>query len=384
VATIEKYETGSGQRYRVRYRTPDHKQTSKRGFRTKKEAELFAASVEISKAKGEFIDRALGLETVGSLGTSFMKTKELALTKSAFTSLEVSWRLRVLPRWGSTPIGAVEHGAVQDWVDTLRQTYAATTVMRDYGLLVGILDRAVRERKILAHAARGVELPRREEPEKHYLTHVQVDILAREAGEHGAMIYTLAYTGMRWGEMAGLKARNVDLTRARVRVVDNAVQVGATFDHRKTPKGRKSREIPLPAFLVAILADRVAGMHAEDRVFNVAGEPPKRPHTSRGWLAGALRRARAIDPEMPSVSPHELRHTAASLAVSAGANVKAVQKMLGHKSAAMTLDTYADLFDDDLEAVATALDQARSAAVVSKMGPKGTPQPQQDNLDASD
>ena len=48
------------------------------------------------------------------------------------------------------------------------------------------------------------------------------------------------------------------------------------------------------------------------------------------------------------------------MAVSAGANVKAVQKMLGHASAAMTLGVYADLFDDDLEAVATALDQARS------------------------
>lgn len=47
------------------------------------------------------------------------------------------------------------------------------------------------------------------------------------------------------------------------------------------------------------------------------------------------------------------RHTAASLAVSSGANVKAVQRMLGHASAAMTLDTYADLFDSELDAVAT-------------------------------
>ncbi|MGZ5378214.1 MAG: site-specific integrase, partial [Mycobacterium sp.] len=55
--------------------------------------------------------------------------------------------------------------------------------------------------------------------------------------------------------------------------------------------------------------------------------------------------------------------------VSAGANVKAVQKMLGHASAAMTLDVYADLFDDDLEAVATALDAARSRESVPKMCP---------------
>jgi site-specific recombinase XerC len=60
---------------------------------------------------------------------------------------------------------------------------------------------------------------------------------------------------------------------------------------------------------------------------------------------------------------HDLRHTAASLAASAGANVKAVQRMLGHASAAMTLDIYADLFDDDLDAVAEALDGAARRSV---------------------
>jgi integrase len=60
---------------------------------------------------------------------------------------------------------------------------------------------------------------------------------------------------------------------------------------------------------------------------------------------------------------HDLRHTAASLAVSAGANVKAVQRMLGHASAAMTLDTYSDLFDDDLDAIATRIDAVAAPTV---------------------
>lgn len=72
-----------------------------------------------------------------------------------------------------------------------------------------------------------------------------------------------------------------------------------------------------------------------------------------------MKRARALDPTFPRVTPHDLRHTAASLAISAGANVKAVQRMLGHASAAMTLDTYADLFDVDLDTVAYALGRAR-------------------------
>ena len=87
-----------------------------------------------------------------------------------------------------------------------------------------------------------------------------------------------------------------------------------------------------------------------------------RPHPTSGWFAKA-----ASESGIPRATPHDLRHTAASLAVSAGANVKAVQKMLGHASAAMTLDIYADLFDDDLEAVATALHDARFREIVGKM-----------------
>lgn len=70
---------------------------------------------------------------------------------------------------------------------------------------------------------------------------------------------------------------------------------------------------------------------------------------------------------------HDLRHTAASLAVSSGANVRAVQRMLGHASAAMTLDTYADLFDDDLDAVSVALDNAKRISDVSNSRPNLAP-----------
>ena len=69
--------------------------------------------------------------------------------------------------------------------------------------------------------------------------------------------------------------------------------------------------------------------------------------------------------------PHELRHTAASLAIAAGADVKVVQQMLGHKSATMTLDLYGHLFEDRLGDVADALDKAARAAGVAPGLPKG-------------
>ena len=76
------------------------------------------------------------------------------------------------------------------------------------------------------------------------------------------------------------------------------------------------------------------------------------PSPRDSWLSRAVARCQKADKSFPRVTAHALRHTAASLAISAGANPKVVQRMLGHASAAMTLDVYADLFDSDLASVA--------------------------------
>ncbi len=70
-----------------------------------------------------------------------------------------------------------------------------------------------------------------------------------------------------------------------------------------------------------------------------------------------------ISAGLPPMTIHDLRHTAASLAVSTGANVKAVQRMLGHASAAMTRDTYSDLFEEDLDTVAQRLNTVASSEI---------------------
>lgn len=126
----------------------------------------------------------------------------------------------------------------------------------------------------------------------------------------------------------------------------------------------RQRTVPLPEFLPPHLGRQCAGKTRDDLLWpGDGGGHLRRPHPVSGWFA------KAVDGSgIPRATPHDLRHTAASLAVSAGANVKAAQKMLGHASAAMTLDVYSDLFDDDLEAFATALDQARSRSTQAGVG----------------
>jgi integrase len=147
-------------------------------------------------------------------------------------------------------------------------------------------------------------------------------------------------------------------------VSENAVQIGACHAVGPT-KGRKSRSVPVPTFVLNELSVQCEGNGPADLVFvgRDGGYLP-RPKSSNGWFIRAVKAA-----GVQAITPHDLRHTCASLAVSAGVNVLALQRMLGHTSAKMTLDTYADLFDDDLDAVAVTLHARYSPESVPKMCP---------------
>ena len=109
----------------------------------------------------------------------------------------------------------------------------------------------------------------------------------------------------------------------------------------------------LPELVTDALAETAKGKGRDDLLWqSAAGAYIGRPASKESWLSGAVARCQKADPTFPRVTAHALRHTAASLAISAGANPKVVQRMLGHASAAMTLDVYADLFDSDLTSVA--------------------------------
>jgi integrase len=164
-------------------------------------------------------------------------------------------------------------------------------------------------------------------------------------------VLLLSYCGLRWGELAGLKGGRVDLMRRRLSVVEAVSEVRGRLIWG-TPKSHQVRSVPIPRFLVDDLALLMAGKAPGDVVFTTRRGAVLRNRNFRRDVFDAASTAAGLE----CLTPHELRHTAASLAVSAGANVKAVQRMLGHASAAMTLDVYSGLFDDDLDGVAERLD----------------------------
>lgn len=360
--SISAYETTSGKRYRVRYRKPSGAQTDKRGFKTKREAELFLASTTVSKATGNYLDPREGRKAVAVLAEQWKSGRLAGLKPSTRNAMETSWRVHVEPHWGTRGAASIRSSEVEDWVAALGRQRGAQTVRRAVFVLSSILTIAERDRVIASNPARGVQLPPKPRKPQRYLSHQQVDLLASSSGNHATMIRLLAYSGIRWGECVALRVQHMDMLRRRLLIEENAVYVKGVWEIG-TPKTGHSREVPMPVFLTADLAKLCEGKPRSAHVMGEGLSPIPHPHGDSGWFVKALRASQAADMSFPTITPHDLRHTAASLAISAGANVKAVQRMLGHASAAMTLDVYADLFDDDLEAVAVAMDSARRAAV---------------------
>ncbi|WZH90049.1 site-specific integrase [Nocardia farcinica] len=370
MATIEPYETNAGKRYRVRYRKPGGKQTDKRGFRRKIDAEKFAATVEVSKMSGEYVAPSLGRITVGELAPKWLERKQVDVAESNYRTLESAWRTHVQPRWGTAAVADVELDAVETWIADLGRTVTdpnepekvirkgsgATTIIRAYGVLAGILDTAVKSKRLRVNPARGVEnLPKKVGKRHVYLTADDVQRLADESGaERRALVLTLAYCGIRWGEAVALRVGDVDFLRRRLTVADNAVQLGVDHAVGHT-KSRKVRAVPVPQFVLDELSVQCRGRDRKALVFGDGVNYLPRPKSSGGWFAGAVKRAR-----VQAITPHDLRHTCASLAVSANVNVLALARMLGHADASVTLRVYADLFDSDLDRAAAAIHAAYS------------------------
>lgn len=156
--------------------------------------------------------------------------------------------------------------------------------------------------------------------------------------------------------------RDVEFLKRRLNVHDNAVQLGV--DHAEgLTKSRRQRSVPVPQFVLDDLSVQCQGRAIDELVFGNGGQYQPRPKSTGGWFAGAVKRAK-----VQKITPHDLRHTCASIAISSGMNVLALARMLGHADPSVTLRVYADLFDTDLDAVAVALD-TKCAQSVPKRRP---------------
>jgi integrase len=321
------------------------------------DAERFRTGVEHSKDVGTYMDPGRSKITVKAWTTQCLAA-QTHLKPSTLARYRGIVDAHIVPRCGGTNLYQVSHADVQKWISSIG--LAPATVRYVHRVFSLLMELAVRDKRIPTNPATGVRLPRVAKPQKRFLTPEQVHALADAAAQHPipevggqyrALILTLAFCGLRWGEVAALRVKRVDLLRRRLTVAESVTEVSGRLVWG-TPKSHAARSVPIPRSVADLLLEVMAGKAADDLVFTTwRGKPLRNLNFRRDVFDKA-----AADAGLDGLTPHELRHTAASLAVSAGANVKAVQAMLGHASAAMTLDVYSGLFGDDLDGVADRMD----------------------------
>jgi integrase len=311
---------GRGLRYRVRWRG------QAKSFRTKREADTYWLTVRTTKAEPEAPD-----VTVGELVDQWLATK-LGLTPKGYEACTGAAG-HVKAKFGDQLAASVTRLQVETWIAAMPGSASLRT--KAMQCLSGAMRIGVDEKLVAANPCVEIHRPKQLRHDAHFLTPEQLQSVAAECGGDRKMAMFLGTTGVRVGEAARLDVGDVDRRRKRARV-------------RKSKNG-EARDVPVPASVMSLLD---LSRPATDPLF-------VSPTGSRVHINNWRRRVFTPAAARAGVAPlriHDLRHTAASLAIRSGADVKAVQTMLGHKSAAMTLDVYGHLWDRGLDDVAKRMD----------------------------
>lgn len=243
--------------------------------------------------------------------------------------------------------------------------YSASTIRTTYTVLRSILDGAVRDGLLARNPVESVKRPSAERTEARYLTADEARALmeAARSSRHYAAVVLIAHTGLRRGEALALRWEDVDLEgptpSVRVRGTLARTRGALVVTAPKTTQSR--RTVPLTAEAVAVLRQqsaaqkrdrlRAANLWADtDFVFTTATGEPIDPRNLFRVVQVAAKAA-----GLEHVGVHSLRHTAATLMLESGVNIKAVSSLMGHSSIAITGDVYAHVTDDTARAAMAAL-----------------------------
>ena len=377
---------GRGSRWEAGWYEPDGTQR-KRLFPRRSDAETFTASLEDDIRSDRYIDPSAREQTFAAIAEAWLASKN-RIKDSTWRRYRRELDNYVLPKWGATPIGAITRPQIDAWILHLRDgtaphvfdvnhhikqtarvpakmapAYLGHIVRSTFG---GPLRYAVAESIIGRNPLANVELPRSEGDLEHdlpHLTHLDIETLADTAREltgrpvDRALLLLLAYSGPRIGEATALRVRDLEPTHQRARI-HRTWTVDREGRRKLGPvKTWEKRWIPIPTFLMAELADLTAAGAPDDFVFTAARGGAI---DGTNWYNRVWRKTRIAAGLATTMSVHDLRHVAATNAIAAGADVKLVQQMLGHKDATETLNSYAHLWPDRVADVIAAVEQRRN------------------------
>ena len=237
---------------------------------------------------------------------------------------------------------------------------SAKTVRNIHQIISSALKLAVEQKLIARNPADGCALPKAERKEMQTLPVEQLTSFLREAKDSGvfALYYIDLTTGLRRGELLGLKWSDIDLEKGDLRVQRQIGRINGKIIEMPLKTKNAYRTLPLSADAIDVLMQQRRKTGNSEWVFPSPTGGPMSPDSVLHMLHRVLKRA-----GLPKVRFHDLRHTFATLALQNGVDIKTVSGMLGHFSAGFTLDTYAHVTTSAKREAAKTMGNILSGAV---------------------
>ncbi|KXT72129.1 Phage integrase [Streptococcus sp. DD10] len=321
--------------YRISYKTPDgkYKQKSKRGFRTKKEAELAAAQDEQRLTENFHIDTEITMADYFENWVGIHKQPHIA--KGSLRSYQQTIRI-IREYFKTTKLKTITSTIYQQFLNDLGERYYQATLSAIHHRVKRSIKQAVADGYILRNFTElsQVKAKQREKPlEDKFLeldTYLSlIETLKSDTSNRDYMhLYLLAVTGMRLGESLGLTWDDIDFKNSLINI-DKTWDIYDNDGFRPTKNKQSVRKIPLDSTTALLLKKyKLAGWIANDhdRLF---------PRVNHSWLNKMVKELTGTN-----IHVHSLRHTYASYLISKDIDLLTVSNLLGHKDLTITLQTY--------------------------------------------
>jgi integrase len=351
-------------RYRVRYRDESGRQHCETKVRLV-DAERRKAEIEVALAGGTWRDPRRGEMRLNEWAELWLPTRH-DLRPTTWARLETTMLKQVLPRFGNAPLRAITNGGIRRWVsDLLAGGLSAATTRKAVFALRQCLDAAIADNRLQFNPAIAVPLPTERQKPPRYLSQSEVERLVDEISpQYRALVLVGAYAGLRWGEAAGLRRRDIDPLRSRIRVTSTAVELGGRVTFDNEPKTTRSkRSVPVARSVMRRLEQHLSEFvdpTSDALVFTAPAGGP----LFRSWGRTILRPA-VLRAGLDEITFHGLRHSFVAIMVAAGCNVREVSEWAGHNSVAFTLTRYGGLFEDNADAAIDRLDALLGASATT-------------------
>ncbi|MEU8527899.1 tyrosine-type recombinase/integrase [Streptomyces sp. NPDC048629] len=319
-------------RWQARYRDPETGQLrgAEETYATKTDAEVALTHIEADITRGQWANPDAGKLLFGAYAAAWLKERKLAARSRERNESVV--RLYLLPTFGERPLSSITTAQVRAWRTRCLEKTGEPTVVKAYQIMRAILNTAVDDELIRRNPCRVKGADRYDVPERPVLTVSEVYAVADAiASRYRLLVLLAAFTGLRFGELAALRRRDIDPENAVLTVQRSQaeMQTGALLD--KAPKSNAGiRPVAFPTELlpdVKLHLGAYAGTGRDGHVF-------------RGSQGGRLRRSNFRDDWIKArkkagitaiVHFHDLRHTGNTLAAS-GASLRELMTRMGHST----------------------------------------------------